>query len=155
MWKLDGCVNARVLVELDMPKMTAWKVLRKRLCFKPYKVRLVQALKPADKVKRRDFCEKMQLKMEENDFVERFICDEATFHISGKVNVHDVRIWGTEQPHAQIEHQHDSPKVNVFRAVSRENGHGPFFFIEATVTGNSFLDMLELLCDIQLKFACV
>jgi hypothetical protein len=38
----------------------------------------------------------MQLKMEDNDFVERLIfCDEATFHISGKVNIHNVRIWGT------------------------------------------------------------
>ena len=58
---------ARASRELDMPKLTAWKVLRKRLCFKPYKMRLVQALTPADKVKRRDFCEEMQLKMEENE----------------------------------------------------------------------------------------
>jgi len=49
--------------------------------------------------------------MEENDIVERLIlCDEATFHISGKVNGHNVRIWGTEQPHAQIDHQRASPK---------------------------------------------
>ena len=53
---------ARASRELDMPKMTAWKVLRKRLSFKPYKMRLVQALTPADKAKRRDFCEEMQLK---------------------------------------------------------------------------------------------
>jgi hypothetical protein len=37
--------------ELGMQKMTVWKVLRKRLCFKLYKMRLVQALKPANKVK--------------------------------------------------------------------------------------------------------
>jgi len=52
---------------------------------------LVQALTTADKVKRRDFCEEMHLKMEENDFVERIIfCDEATFHIRGNVNGHNV-----------------------------------------------------------------
>jgi len=62
-------------------KMTVWKVLLKRLCFKPYKMRLVQALTPANKVKMRDFCEEMQLKMEESDFVGRLtFCDEATFH---------------------------------------------------------------------------
>ena len=33
---------ARASRELDMPKITAWKVLRKRLCFKPYKMRLVK-----------------------------------------------------------------------------------------------------------------
>jgi hypothetical protein len=50
-------------------------------------MRLVEALTPADKVKRREFCEEMQLKMEENGFRERLIfCDEATFHISGNVN---------------------------------------------------------------------
>jgi hypothetical protein len=83
----------------------------------------------------------MQLKMEEDGFVERLIfSDEATFYISGKVKRHNVHIWGTEQPYTQIEH---SRKVNVFCAVSREKLHGPFFFTEATVTGDSFLDMLK------------
>jgi hypothetical protein len=42
------------------------------------------------------FWEVMQLKMEEDGFVERLIfSDEAKFHISGKVNTHNVRIWGT------------------------------------------------------------
>ena len=53
---------ARASREFDMPKITVWKVFYKRLCFKPYKMRLVQVLTPADKVKRRDFCEEMQLK---------------------------------------------------------------------------------------------
>jgi hypothetical protein len=79
-------------------------------------MRLVQALTSADKVKRREFCEKTKLKMEEDGFVERLIfSDEATSHISGKVN--SVHIWGTEQPHAQVEHQRYSPKVDVFCAV--------------------------------------
>jgi len=67
-----------------MSKIMVWKVLRKRLCFKPYMMQLVQDLTPADKVKSRYFFEEMQLKMEQNDFVERMIFrDEATFHISG------------------------------------------------------------------------
>ena len=56
---------ARASRELDMPKITVLKVLRKRRCFKPHEMRLVQALTPAGKVKRRDFCEDMQLKIEE------------------------------------------------------------------------------------------
>ncbi|PNF17817.1 hypothetical protein B7P43_G05807 [Cryptotermes secundus] len=59
--------------KLDMPKRSAWMVLRKWLCFKPYKMRLVQTLKPAVKEKRRDICEEMQLKIEDNGFVERLI----------------------------------------------------------------------------------
>jgi hypothetical protein len=43
--------------------------MRKRM-FKPYKMRLVQAPTPADKAEKREFCEEMQLKMEEDVFVE-------------------------------------------------------------------------------------
>jgi len=32
---------ARASTELDMPKIMSWKVLPKRLCFEPYKMRLV------------------------------------------------------------------------------------------------------------------
>jgi hypothetical protein len=104
---------------------------------------LVQALTPTDKVERHEFYKEMQLKMEEDGFLERLIfSNEATFYIRGKVNRHNVRIWGTEQSHAQIDHQHDSPKVNIFCAVSREKVNDQFFFTEATVTGDSFLDML-------------
>jgi hypothetical protein len=42
-----------------------------------------------------NFEEEMELKMEEDGFEERLISDEATFHISGKVKEHNVRIWGT------------------------------------------------------------
>jgi hypothetical protein len=65
---------------------------------------LEQALTPADKAKRHEFCEEMQLKIEVDGFVERLISHEAIFHVSGKVNRHNVRISGTEQPHAQIKH---------------------------------------------------
>jgi hypothetical protein len=71
-------------------------------------MRLAQALTPADRVKRRGFCEEMQLKLEEDGFVERLASsDEVTFHISGKVDGYNV--WGTAQSHAQTEHQRDSP----------------------------------------------
>jgi hypothetical protein len=103
---------AKASRELGMPKTTVWKALRKKLCLKPYKLQLLQALTASDKMKRRKFCEKMQLKMEEDGFMERLIfSDEATFHISGKVNRSNIRIWGTEHPHAMIEHQRDSEKV--------------------------------------------
>ncbi|KAJ4442050.1 hypothetical protein ANN_11916 [Periplaneta americana] len=69
--------------------------------------------------------------------------DEATFHTSGKFNKHNCRVWGTQKPHRIIEHERDSSKVNVFCALSQRKLYGPFFFIEATVTGHSYLDMLE------------
>jgi len=37
----------------------------------------------------------------------------------------------------------DSPKLNVFCAISSVKVYGPFFFAEPTVTSISYLDMLE------------
>jgi hypothetical protein len=72
----------------------------------------------------------MQEAMEDDDFAPRLVfSDEAIFHLSGKANHHNLRIWGMENPHATIEHEHDSPKVNVFCAISRTMVYGPFFFM--------------------------
>ena len=40
----------------------------------------------------------------EYGFAEKLVLsDEATFQVCGKVNRHNIRIWGTENPHAMIE----------------------------------------------------
>jgi hypothetical protein len=54
--------------------------------------------------------------MSANDhFLEKVqFSDEATFHISGAVNHCSVRIWGSENPHAHVDHQRDSPKSVCF-----------------------------------------
>jgi hypothetical protein len=112
LWKLDACVKAGVLVDLVCLKTTLKECVRSysqvlasqwqdqagnracqklrsgRCClscyvFKPYKMRLVLALTPVDKVKRREFWEEMHLKMEKDSFAERLIVsDYAIFHIS-------------------------------------------------------------------------
>jgi hypothetical protein len=64
--------------------------------------------------------------------------------VCGKVNHHNVCIWSTENPHATMEHVHDSPKVNVFCAVSSCKVYGPFFLAEPTVNSINYLDMLQL-----------
>ncbi|KAJ4432470.1 hypothetical protein ANN_21089 [Periplaneta americana] len=84
----------------------------------------------------------------DDDLFSRLIfSDEATFHTSGKINKHNCRVWGTQTPHRITEHESDSPKVNVFCALSQRKLYGPFFFIEATVTGHSYLNMLEQWTD--------
>jgi hypothetical protein len=81
--------------------------------------------------------------MEDEDFVGRLVfTDEATFHVNGKVNRHNLRIWSTENPHSTIEHVRDSPKMNGFCAISRMKIYGPFIFMEGTVTGMTYLDRL-------------
>jgi hypothetical protein len=39
--------------------------------------------------------------------------DQATFHQTGKVNRHNVRIWDTENPHEVVEYVRYSPNVSV------------------------------------------
>jgi hypothetical protein len=74
-------------------------------------------------------------RIENDDLPARFIfSDEATFHINGKMNQHNVRDWGTEIPHVTLEHKRDSSKVNVFCAISNEKVYGPSFLAENTVT---------------------
>jgi hypothetical protein len=70
--------------------------------------------------------------------------DETTFHVSGAVSRRNVGIWGSENTRAYVEHQCDSPKVTVFCAISSQKVYGLFFFAEETVTGMTYLDMLQL-----------
>jgi hypothetical protein len=87
----------------------------------------------------------MQQQSEDDDafFDQPIFGDESTFHISGKVNKHNVRIWGTENPGEMVEHGRDSPKVNVFCAESRTKVYRPFFFHENTVTGRIYLSIFS------------
>lgn len=129
--------------ELEIAKSTVWKVLRKRLQLRPYRLQLLQALKPADHGLRANFANVM-LFNDDEDFLDHVVfSDESTFHLSGHVNTHNARIWGSKNPHEVVQVQRDSPKINVFCAVSRRKVYGPFFFGEATVTGTSYLDTLE------------
>jgi hypothetical protein len=69
--------------------------------------------------------------------------DEATFHLSGKVNRHNIMIWGSEKPVAVVKLERVSPKVKVFCAVSRRRVFGPLFFAEKSVRGQVYLKMLQ------------
>ena len=50
-----------------------------------------------------------------------------------------------------MEHVRDPPKVNVFSAVSSCKVYEQFFFVEPTVTGINYLDMLQLWLIPQLQ----
>ena len=90
---------------------------------------LLQKLQPDDHHRMTTFCTEIQALMMEDGFFERLIfSDECTFHLCRKVNRHNVRIWGTKNPESVVEVALDSPKVNVFCAVSTFKVYGPFFF---------------------------
>nr|CAH7734498.1 unnamed protein product [Callosobruchus chinensis] len=82
--------------------------------------------------------------IEKDGFANRLVFnDEATFHLCGKVNRHNLRFWGSENPHAILEHVRDSPKTNVFCAIPNRHVFGPFFFAEKTATGIVYADLLS------------
>jgi hypothetical protein len=76
------------ICEIQLPQMTLWCVLWKRLSMKYYKLQLLQALKPDDKVKQYELGMQMQADMEDDKFATCLIfSDEETFHLSGEVKI--------------------------------------------------------------------
>jgi len=121
----------------------------KRVVFKPYHIQMAQQLLDEDHSHWLHFCLQLQDLMSSDDhFLEKVqFSDGVTFHVSGAVNHRNVRIWDSENPHANVEHQRDSPKVSVFCAISSQKVHGPFFFAEETITGMTYLDMLQTVAN--------
>jgi len=142
----------RASQELQMPQSSVWRILHKCLRIRGYRLQLLQVLNPQDHNLHFHFCMDIQQWLEEDRFAEKLVfSDEVTFHVCGKVNHHNVRIWGMENPHATMEHICDKPKVNVFCTISSCKVYGPFFFAEATVTNINYLNMLQLWLMPQLQ----
>ena len=131
--------------ELRVPHSTVHNIVHKRLCLRAYKLQLLHHIKPDDHRKRTDFAVEILSLIEENDNYLNLMLfsDESTFHVCGKVNRHNCRIWGSENPHQVIEYERDTPKLSVWLGLHKHGVIGPFFFMESTVTGHSYLDMLE------------
>jgi hypothetical protein len=79
-------------------------------------VQRVQALEPDDHPRRAAFATEMVQRIDEDNDCLSHVCfsDEATFHTSGKVNRHSVRIWRLENPRGVSENERDSPKENAW-----------------------------------------
>jgi hypothetical protein len=78
-----------VAKELSMSKTTVWRLPCKRLVFKPYRIQMVHQLSDEDYRRQLDFCLQLQDLMSSDDhFLEKVqFSDEATFHVSGGVNL--------------------------------------------------------------------
>jgi len=68
--------------ELQMSQSSVWRILRKRLRIKGYRVQFLQALNPQDHNLRLHFCLDFQQRLREDGFAEKLVfSDEATFHV--------------------------------------------------------------------------
>ncbi|XP_016968744.1 uncharacterized protein LOC127012206 isoform X2 [Drosophila biarmipes] len=86
--------------ELDLCPFTLWKILRKDLGLRAYKIQLVQELKPNDHQARRRFFECAQNEIVVvPDFHKRILfSDEAHFCLNGYVNKQNYRVWSEANP---------------------------------------------------------
>jgi hypothetical protein len=108
------------------------EVLCKRLSFLPNKFQLLQELKPNDRPRRRNFCtDLMNCLIQENLFLDKIVLsDEATFHLSGKVNRHNLIIWGSQNPLQVVEVSRKMDRSwqlhSVATQINQSDNHGLF-----------------------------
>ncbi|GFV11538.1 uncharacterized protein TNCV_975301 [Trichonephila clavipes] len=104
---------------LPLPWKTVHKVLRHILRRYPYKIKMLQELKPHDDTLRIDFANFVPSKISEDDtWIQRILrTDEAHFTVSGSVNAHNCRIWGMSSEYSKREKPFHSDYVTVWRRM--------------------------------------
>jgi len=82
---------------------------------------MVKQLSDEDHRRWLDFCLQLRDLMSSDDhFLEKVqFSDEVTFHVSGAVNRRNVRIRGSENPHAYVEHCSSEECTHVDACVAR------------------------------------
>ena len=99
-------------------------------------MQLLQALKPEDKPQQTEFAVTMLDRLYSDPAFLKHVCfsDKSTFYISGLLNRHNLKIWGSENPHDTCELKQESPKLNMWYGIMRDKIIGPFFFAEKSIT---------------------
>lgn len=116
--------------QLGLSYSTTWRILRKDLGLRAYKIQLVQELKPADLPMRHRFSVWALGKLEEDPLFSTKILfsDEAHFWLNGYVNKQNCRIWAEEQPQAVQELPLHPQKTTVWCGLWAGGIIGPYFF---------------------------
>ncbi|PSN39977.1 hypothetical protein C0J52_20372 [Blattella germanica] len=70
--------------------------------------------------------------------------------VCGHVNRHNCQISADEQPNALQEWEQNSPKVNVWMGITKSKVYGSYMFAERTVTGITYLDLVQQFLEPQL-----
>ena len=132
--------------QLGIPQTTTWRILRKDLALKPFKVQLTQELKPADHQQRRIFVN--WIEEQQAGFSKKIIfSDEAHFELNGYVNKQNCRIWGAENPREIQERPLHPQRVTVWCGLWFGGLIGPYFFENedgnaVTVNGLRYREMI-------------
>lgn len=135
--------------QLNLCPSTLWKVLRKDLGLRAYKIQLVQELKPHDHRSRRTFGEWAEgnIAIDPQFHLKILFSDEAHFWLNGYVNKQNCRIWSDDNPQAIVETPLHPEKVTVWCALWAGGIIGPYVFKNdagqnVTVNGERYRDMI-------------
>lgn len=131
---------------LNVPRSSLHRILRKDLKLHPYKIQLVQELKPQDAGQRLQFVNQVTARFA--TFNNILFSDEAHFHLNGHVNKQNCRYWSATNPKHKHQKPLHSPKVTVWAAMSARGIIGPYFFEDGrgcavTVNSERYVEMLD------------
>lgn len=129
--------------ELGLDQSYIHRMLKKHK-YHAYKYSKHQELLPQDEERRNYFCENMLERCNANANFLSTVCftDECTFTLNGEPNTQNYRYWATQNPHVYVaSHTQYRQSVNVWAGIFKDTILGPFF-IDGTLTGEKYLDLL-------------
>lgn len=143
--EVEPTISLRSLqMECGISRTKIARILKKN-GFRSYKVGNHQELRDGDEERRATYCETIMDKANENRNFLYSLCytDECTFTLHNEPNVQNFRHWSKDKPTLQNLSRTQYPqKVNVWAGILGSHIIGPYF-IEGTLNGPKYLDLLE------------
>lgn len=133
--------------QMECSVSSVYRMLKFDLHLKPYKISIMQHLKPSDVTARLQFAEWM-LKQETDVLKKMWFSDEAHFYLNAAINKQNCRFWGSEKPALFHERPLHGEYVTVWVAMSEIGTIGPYFFEDsdghtASVNSDRYLKLLS------------
>ncbi|KAK3892905.1 hypothetical protein Pcinc_003271 [Petrolisthes cinctipes] len=144
-----GTSTRRRSRQLRISRTSLQRVLRNLNLF-PYKVQLVQQLKPKDYQQRLQYAVRIQeLARNDRNFTQNLMMtDEAHFHLNGFINKQNCHFWGFENPRSVHQRELHHVKCTVWCGLTADEIIGPYIFEDdhgnaVTVNGERYRTMIE------------
>jgi len=108
---------------LNISRTSLRRILNKDLGMKPYKVQLVQELKPHDHPMRFRCSQWPEQRLVEDEHLKIIFSDEAHFHFDGYVNKQNCRIWESENLHVMEKPMYPQQVTDMVFGPAASLGH--------------------------------
>ena len=114
----------------------------------PYRLKMLQEIKPTDKVLRLHFANWL---LDNQELLDNIMwTEECHFYMNGVINTKNCLIWSTENTRAYLTKPLHSEEVTVWMGISKNFSCRPFFF-DDTVNGERYLSMLKKRFFLELR----